>query len=495
MTASLHALDLHLLHSVNHLGGGPVVEGAMRLLSSVQAWMIPLGILAAFLALWGRTPREFRAFGGLAGYLVSRDSRLVLAALVCAVGLSDLSGNLIKHAVHRQRPCRDPEVSWNVEYRIHTSGNRSFPSSHAANSASLATVVSLAYPPVAIPAAAFSFLVGASRVYGGVHYPSDVAAGWVLGVISGASVWAAFRRKASLGSVIGYSRRFRKRTGGRPVMPEEHLERLPFKSVDGWSCTGRLRRAGLRLAVLVHGLHEDEGMLAPLEKLMADRGYSVLFVPLRGHDDHPCPRTTGGPEEAMDLAGALTAAEAAGFEAGQTVVYGDSMGAAVAIKAACLMSARPVRGVIAHGCYTSFFESARMKLGAWKAAVLKTILPGPVRRSLVEFSPLTYLPLAPGQPGFVFLNGSRDSVCPPEMGARLASACGRGLHVVLGGAGHPRWAEPERQSAWQFEKALDLSLEFLDGSETARGSLFVDEDGVVRDVSRLGDNSSGRSAR
>jgi membrane-associated phospholipid phosphatase len=495
MIGYFSGLDLRLLLEVNRASDSTLIASFMGALSDFSMWALPLGILALFLALWGRVPREFHAFGGLAGRLVSVDSRLVLVALVCAAGVSDLSSNLIKHAVHRQRPCRDPEVSEQVVNRIHVSGNRSFPSSHAANSASLATVASLAYPPLAVPAAALAFLVGTSRVYGGVHYPSDVAAGWVLGMISGGAVWAAIKRKASIGDVVGYSRRFRKRAGRRFSQPEEQFDPFPFRSVDGWECEGFLHRKGSDLAVLVHGLHEDVGMMTPVEKFFTVRGYSVLLVPLRGHDNHPCQKTSGGPEEAMDLAGALLAAEAFGFPADQTVIYGDSMGAAVAIKASCLLAAKPVRGVIAHGCYTSFFESARMKLGAWRAAVLQTILPGPVRRSLLEFSPLNYLPLAPGTLGFAFLNGSRDSVCPPEMGSSLMSACRKGIHLVLGGAGHPKWSEPERQSDWQFEKAMDCALEFLKTEGDRRASVFVDEDGVVRDVRGPREATSGRSAR
>ena len=67
----------------------------------------------------------------------------------------------------------------------------SFPSGHAMGSATLATVlVLLAWPtrwrwPITMAAGIFVALVGLSRLYLGVHYPSDILAGWAA-----AAVWA-----------------------------------------------------------------------------------------------------------------------------------------------------------------------------------------------------------------------------------------------------------------------------------------------------------------
>lgn len=64
----------------------------------------------------------------------------------------------------------------------------SFPSGHACAAMSVGVSVLLAAPLAGIPAVVLALLVGASRVYLRVHYPTDVAVGQLLGAVAALGV-------------------------------------------------------------------------------------------------------------------------------------------------------------------------------------------------------------------------------------------------------------------------------------------------------------------
>ena len=60
----------------------------------------------------------------------------------------------------------------------------SFPSGHTAAAFVIASLIGFCYPAAQVPACLWASIVGFSRIYLGVHYPTDVLAGACLGTLS-----------------------------------------------------------------------------------------------------------------------------------------------------------------------------------------------------------------------------------------------------------------------------------------------------------------------
>jgi membrane-associated phospholipid phosphatase len=102
-----------------------------------------------------------------------------LGSLAAASATANLIG---KGLASRSRPDADvpaarrlPEAPW----------TSSFPSGHSASAAAFATGAALEMPELAPGVIVLAAAVGASRVVTGVHYPSDVLAGFAIGIAAG----------------------------------------------------------------------------------------------------------------------------------------------------------------------------------------------------------------------------------------------------------------------------------------------------------------------
>lgn len=89
---------------------------------------------------------------------------------------------LLKRAFCRPRPCDEHK---DVKLLIRRPPDHSFPSGHALSSFAAATALAAAGPLFGIPALCLAMLIAFSRLYLFVHYPADVLAGSVLGVMAG----------------------------------------------------------------------------------------------------------------------------------------------------------------------------------------------------------------------------------------------------------------------------------------------------------------------
>jgi len=119
----------------------------------------------------------------------------VLVVVVIAVALSDLIAyRIIKPLVGRYRPCHPEFFVDGGNFLIGMKTSFSFPSNHAMNMFTAATVFSCFYNKYAGYFFGFAVLIGFSRIYVGVHFPLDIIGGVVFGMIVGTVVYLAYCR-------------------------------------------------------------------------------------------------------------------------------------------------------------------------------------------------------------------------------------------------------------------------------------------------------------
>jgi membrane-associated phospholipid phosphatase len=114
-----------------------------------------------------------------------------------------LSSTYIKHWLPRLRPCQDPDMAEHVRMIVnHCSGGGSFPSSHATNHFGAAVFFFCTLKPYLKNRTYLFFLWAATisygQVYVGVHYPSDVIGGAIIGSIIGYLVALIYNKKFGL---------------------------------------------------------------------------------------------------------------------------------------------------------------------------------------------------------------------------------------------------------------------------------------------------------
>lgn len=162
-------LDSKIFLNIFNLNGRKVLDRVMKIISTSADGYYYLLI---FTAIWVLNP----AVGA---------PLLMIAILSFTIEIP--IQHLVKILVKRDRPF---EVLGDVEFVLPPPDRFSFPSGHTAGAFVLAIIISTFFPVMTIPLFLWAGAVGISRIYIGVHYPSDVLAGVLLGILSVAAAFA-----------------------------------------------------------------------------------------------------------------------------------------------------------------------------------------------------------------------------------------------------------------------------------------------------------------
>ncbi|MFM2330601.1 MAG: hypothetical protein RLZZ26_108 [Candidatus Parcubacteria bacterium] len=170
------SLDLSLFHLINNLAGQSALgDQTIVFFGSYLAY-----VLIAFFVLI---------------VLISHYSTLEKAYILGETGVSALIARFgvtefIRLFIHRPRP-------FLVEHPVHqllTESSWSFPSGHATFFFAMATTIFLYHKRWGIFFYVMAVLVSLGRVAAGVHYPSDIIAGAIVGTLTAYGVYATARK-------------------------------------------------------------------------------------------------------------------------------------------------------------------------------------------------------------------------------------------------------------------------------------------------------------
>ena len=118
-------------------------------------------------------------------------------ALVCVLLTTTVADGVVKPLVERLRPCNDPMVKYTV---FSLAGSRpsdySFFSAHAANTMGVAvfTLLLMRSRAIGVLMVGWSLLNCWTRLYLGVHWPTDILVGILFGALVGAGVYLGYRK-------------------------------------------------------------------------------------------------------------------------------------------------------------------------------------------------------------------------------------------------------------------------------------------------------------
>lgn len=173
----LYSIDVAIFFFINHTIANPVLDWLMPFLTDLNKNKPFVAFVIVFVV--------YKIVRG------DRTVRVTLGLLIVTIIVSDqLSSSFIKPLVGRIRPCA---VLDGVRLLVDCGSGLSFPSSHAVNNFAGATLITRFYPKQKIFWFSIASLIALSRPYVGVHYPSDILAGGIIGSTIALLLYALWR--------------------------------------------------------------------------------------------------------------------------------------------------------------------------------------------------------------------------------------------------------------------------------------------------------------
>lgn len=171
--------------------------------------------------------------------------------MIGTVIANKINGWLLKPLFERARPT-------DVILRIPKEESFSFPSGHTVNAFFIAMFLGLFFPRLRIPMFLLATLTGLSRIYCGVHFPTDVLAGAIVGMV----LAYLFQKMLTRSRIVIYFLTFLisfqafavdDPTGGKPFFPWVWQDQLKPTIIKAFDKTGLIIAAsGAASSIVVH---------------------------------------------------------------------------------------------------------------------------------------------------------------------------------------------------------------------------------------------------
>lgn len=162
----LYSFDLAIFYFCNHTISTGFLDKFFSIITDVNKWYIAYVILA-----------------GIAFFKGGRRGKIAVIGLILMIVVTDQTGyRLLKESIQRLRPCI---ALTDVITPVGCSGSFSFPSNHALNNFAAAIFLMRLFPNYKWIFLTVATLISFSRIYLGVHYPSDVLGGALIGIAFG----------------------------------------------------------------------------------------------------------------------------------------------------------------------------------------------------------------------------------------------------------------------------------------------------------------------